>query len=137
MQADLFDVAEAIFQHAEKMEAIGKPNAAAACRLLGMTFEDKARNGGAIVPPSEKRIADDYYLKRRAEHADAALERAVEAVRIFYGCAYPVSTEINPRGWDWRGESSLDEALGFARAVLAENGSPAVAISANGPSTPE
>lgn len=116
-QVKLFDVAEAIFQHAEKMDNLGKPNAAAACRLLAMTFEDKARSGGTL-PSSEKRIADDYYLKRRAERAELELDKAREALRMFYGCAYPVSTEINPRGWNWRGESALDEALGFASDVL-------------------
>lgn len=114
----LFEVAEAVFRHAERMDALGKPNAAAACRLLAMTFEDKARNGGEIAPPSEERIAEHFYQRRRADRAEASLARSNEALRIFYGCAYPVSTEINPRGWNWRGESSLDEALGFAKAAL-------------------
>lgn len=43
-----------------------------------------------------------------------------EALRAFVSCAYPVATEINPRGHNWRGEESLDWALSEARAALAE-----------------
>lgn len=39
-------------------------------------------------------------------------------LRGFYGCAYPVATEINKRGWNWRSERSLDEALIEAATLL-------------------
>jgi|HubBroStandDraft_5_1064220.scaffolds.fasta_scaffold101054_6 hypothetical protein len=43
-----------------------------------------------------------------------------EALRLFVDhCTYPVSTEINPRGYAWRGEDSLDYARGQAVAALA------------------
>lgn len=41
-----------------------------------------------------------------------------EALRIFIGCAYPVSTEIDLRGHRWS-EAYLDQALETARAALA------------------
>lgn len=42
---------------------------------------------------------------------------ALEALRIFVGCATPVSTEIDRRGYSWS-EAYLDEALLRANAVL-------------------
>ena len=46
-----------------------------------------------------------------------SLDEVAEVLRIFMKCAYPVSTEINPRGHDWC-EAYLDEALEEARALL-------------------
>lgn len=46
------------------------------------------------------------------------IERLREALRLFVGCAYPVATEINPRGHAWRPEESLDYALSEAKKVL-------------------
>jgi hypothetical protein len=43
-----------------------------------------------------------------------------EALGIFVGCAYKVSVEINPRGYNWS-EAYLDQALPIARAALAKN----------------
>jgi hypothetical protein len=40
-----------------------------------------------------------------------------EALRIFVGCAYPVSTEIDPRGHRWS-EAYLDQALEIGIAAL-------------------
>ena len=48
----------------------------------------------------------------------AEIERLRAALRIFVGCAYPVSTEINPRGHAWRSEESLDYALSEATKAL-------------------
>lgn len=43
----------------------------------------------------------------------------LDALKLFVSCTYPVATEINPRGYNWRGESCLDEALVDARAAIA------------------
>lgn len=58
--------------------------------------------------------------RKREGEAVAENERLRKALRIFRGCAYPVSTEINPRGHDWRGEESLDYALSECEAALNE-----------------
>lgn len=65
-----------------------------------------------------------------AEEAGRAIEAAletnepetyvqvpVELLRIVIGCAYPVSTEIDPRGYRWS-EAYLDEALPHVKAAL-------------------
>ncbi|EQM87231.1 hypothetical protein L681_20950 [Stenotrophomonas maltophilia MF89] len=39
-------------------------------------------------------------------------------LRMVVGCAYPVSTEINPRGYAWS-EAYLDQVLPSVRAALA------------------
>jgi len=41
----------------------------------------------------------------------------VELLRIVIGCAYPVSTEIDPRGYRWS-EAYLDQALPHVKAAL-------------------
>lgn len=56
----------------------------------------------------EREIAE---LRQRLNGFEAAL-------RLFVSCAYPVATEINPRGYNWRGEDDLDEALAEARGAL-------------------
>lgn len=49
----------------------------------------------------------------------------VNALRAFVDHAtYPVSTEINPRGYAWRGEGALDYAKSLADTVLSAVGSP-------------
>lgn len=65
-----------------------------------------------------------------AEEAGRAIEAAletnepetyvqvpVELLRIVIGCAYPVSTEIDPRGYRWS-EAYLDQALPHVKAAL-------------------
>lgn len=55
---------------------------------------------------------------KETENAAVSFEVELhEALRIFVGCAYPVSPEINPRGHNWS-EGWLDEALANARTVL-------------------
>lgn len=51
---------------------------------------------------------------------DAAkkIDELQKALRIFIGCAYPVSTEISPRGHSWRNEEALDYALSEAKTAL-------------------
>jgi hypothetical protein len=65
-------------------------------------------------------------LEVEAERDIARLEneRLRAALRYFVGCAYPVSTEINPRGHAWRGEDSLDFALGEAKLALGDEQEP-------------
>lgn len=41
----------------------------------------------------------------------------VELLRTIAGCAYPVSSEINPRGYNWS-EAYLDEVLPQVKAAL-------------------
>jgi Lar family restriction alleviation protein len=53
-----------------------------------------------------------------------------EALRIFINAQYPVSTEINPRGYAWS-EAYLDQALPIARAALAAAGPEAFASPRN------
>jgi hypothetical protein len=62
----------------------------------------------------------------KSAFADAAAEngRLRAALKIFVGCAYPVATEINPRGHAWRPEKSLDYALSEARAALGSRQAP-------------
>lgn len=50
---------------------------------------------------------------------DEALKVAREALRVFIGCAVPVSTAIHARGHSWC-ESYLDNALPIATAALAQ-----------------
>ncbi len=52
------------------------------------------------------------------ERREAEVERLRTSLGYFVGCAYPVSTEINPRGHAWRGEDALDFALAEARVTL-------------------
>jgi hypothetical protein len=47
------------------------------------------------------------------------IERMREALRAFtIHATYPVSTEINPRGYAWRSEEALDYAKSLADAAL-------------------
>lgn len=62
---------------------------------------------------------DDYGRGWAARDEEVAELR--QALRIFVGCAYPVATEINPRGHAWRPEASLDYALEEARKALGMN----------------
>lgn len=77
----------------------------------------------------ERRWADKCAMIEAAEmitrspmRIEAENERMRRAVRYFIGCSYPVSTEINPRGHAWRGEESLDFALGEALAAVGREG---------------
>jgi hypothetical protein len=56
--------------------------------------------------------AADLIEQQRQEIA-----RLREALNIFAKCAYPVATEINPRGHNWS-EAYLDQALPIAQAAL-------------------
>ncbi|MBU6190660.1 MAG: hypothetical protein KGR68_15195 [Betaproteobacteria bacterium] len=49
----------------------------------------------------------------------AAAPELLEALRVFVSAAYPVTTEINPRGHAWS-EAYLDQALDNARAAIAK-----------------
>lgn len=52
------------------------------------------------------------------EDAAKEIERLREALRAFtVHATYPVSTEINPRGYAWRGEETLDYAMSLANAA--------------------
>jgi len=42
----------------------------------------------------------------------------VDLLRLVVGCAYPVSTEINPRGYAWS-EAYLDQVLPAVKEALA------------------
>ena len=74
---------------------------------LKARLEDLAADGfdpeAALV---RKGIAEIARLEARV----AELE---EVRRIFVGCAYPVATEIHPRGYNWS-EAYLDQALANA-----------------------
>lgn len=57
---------------------------------------------------------------RAARRFKAERDALVKALRAFTEHAtYPVSTEINPRGYAWRGEEALDYAKGLADEALA------------------
>jgi hypothetical protein len=47
-------------------------------------------------------------------------EQLIAALKLFVGCTYPVAVQINPRGYDWLPEKSLDHALSVARLALGE-----------------
>ena len=54
------------------------------------------------------------------DEAAETIDRLREALRAFAAhSTYPVSTEINPRGYAWRGEEALDYAKGLADTLLA------------------
>jgi hypothetical protein len=53
---------------------------------------------------------------------DDERDELILALKIFLNCAYPVATEINPRGWTWS-EAYLDQAKKNAEQVLASLGS--------------
>ncbi len=60
-----------------------------------------------------------YGLENIIREKDAVIERLQAALKLFVRCAYPVAKEINPRGYDWMPEKSLDYALEEARKALA------------------
>lgn len=57
-------------------------------------------------------------VAEQARWSAVRIEHLQTALRVFMGCAYPVATEINPRGHAWRSEASLDYALSEARKVV-------------------
>lgn len=64
--------------------------------------------------------ANAAFITAACNSARALLEerdRLREALRIFIGCQYPVSTEIDSRGYTWC-EAYLDEALKESSAAL-------------------
>lgn len=66
----------------------------------------------------DRRPCEVYMLNQTCRDAADEIERLQAALRLFVGCAYPVATEINPRGHAWRPEESLDYALSEAKKVL-------------------
>jgi hypothetical protein len=58
-------------------------------------------------------------LARRLADAGREIASLRAALDLFVvHCTYPVSTEINPRGYAWRDERALDYAFGEAVKVL-------------------
>jgi len=53
----------------------------------------------------------------QANEPDADVHVPVELLGMVIGCAYPVSTEIDPRGYRWS-EAYLDQALPHVKAAL-------------------
>lgn len=72
---------------------------------------------GVVQMLSEAEIAE---RDRKTSKLLDEIERLTAALRIFVGCAYPVATEITPRGYDWRPEKDLDYALSEAKKALGE-----------------
>jgi hypothetical protein len=87
---------------------------------------DSPTNGlVAIVTmlPTEAEVGDTSRAQANAAYIVKAcnafpdLVKALEAFAIH--ATYPVTTEINSRGYEWRGQEALDYAKGLADAVLA------------------
>jgi hypothetical protein len=74
-------------------------------------FHDKE-----MAPFNRERWQADLELIVKACNALPDLVKALEAFAIH--ATYPVSTEINTRGYEWRGQEALDYAKGLADAVL-------------------
>lgn len=61
---------------------------------------------------------DWMWVYENPKEAAAEINRLREALRAFtIHATYPVSKEINPRGYAWRGEEALDHAMSVARTV--------------------
>ncbi|MCD9087395.1 hypothetical protein [Stenotrophomonas sp. SY1] len=73
-------------------------------------------------PKKATTYAEDEALRAITAALRAAPEGFVlvpgEVLRMMVGCAYPVSTEIDPRGYRWS-EAYLDEARPHMQAALA------------------
>jgi hypothetical protein len=66
-------------------------------------------------PSYEEMEANAAFIVKSVNSHDAL----IDALRAFVVHAtYPVSTEINPRGYAWRGEDALDHAKSLADVVL-------------------
>ncbi len=96
-------------------------------RELANACEQRAQwgRGSAWNPPRDSvgtsRLLDEAAsLMRELAALRAAPEGFVlvpgEVLRMMVGCAYPVSTEIDPRGYRWS-EAYLDEALPHIQAA--------------------
>lgn len=72
---------------------------------------------------SGKRHTDEAAIEawntRTAPATQPSSDAVREALRFFLKCAYPVSTSINPRGYNWS-EAYLDQARVAAAAALAQ-----------------
>lgn len=68
-------------------------------------------------------FTDDLRERREYLAADAIDElrelckELAEALRIYHGCSYPVSTEINPKGYAWV-NAYLDQAKPIGENAL-------------------
>ena len=60
-----------------------------------------------------------YCLAAHAEELREQNAQLTEALRLFINAQFPVSTEIDPRGYDWC-ESYLASALANAQKVIGE-----------------
>jgi hypothetical protein len=67
--------------------------------------------------PCQHKYALGECRKAHIRELRAEVEALRHALRAFVGCQYPVSTEIDERGYRWS-EAYLDEALSIANAAL-------------------
>lgn len=85
---------------AVEYERFGLPSTAAGARAGAYDLNPSMRAVvAALTPP------DGYVLM------------PVELLRMVAGCAYPVSSDINPRGYNWS-EAYLDEVLPQIKAAM-------------------
>lgn len=91
----------------------GKALAVAQCVLAS----DYDRDTQALRAEIERYIQEGIKLADERDALRAQVEVMRAALRIFVGCAYPVSATINQRGHNWC-EAYLDQALDTARAAL-------------------
>lgn len=73
----------------------------------------------ADLPGDPVSVAICDLLAALDAQAPPAAPELLEALRVFVGCAYQVSTELEPRGHNWC-EAWLDQALPIARAAIAK-----------------
>ena len=91
-----------------------------------MELVEKLRHYASDMKPSGLGGAGHALAPSRApmlEQAADEIDRLRAALRAFaVHATYPVATEINPRGYAWRGEEALDYAKGLADAALEQKG---------------
>ena len=73
----------------------------------------------STLPDSIKKFGPHKQDLKANARLIAAAPDLLEALRVFVSAAYPVTTEINPRGHAWS-EAYLDQALDNARAAIAK-----------------
>jgi hypothetical protein len=83
-----------------------------------MTLIERLERNAKIKPHQDRsRLCSE--AKAALEAKDAEIERLTAACKAFVVHAiYPVSKEINPRGYAWRGEEALDHAKRLADEAL-------------------
>ena len=101
------------------MDAIEKR----ARELLAAEYERDGREGmaGAVRRGKQMLGLDDVAIRAivaALTPPEGHVLVPVLLLRMVVGCAYPVSTEINPRGYAWS-EAYLDEVLPSVKAALA------------------